>query len=136
MNPEEVGMIDLASIGSSQLGYITVIESGKGIPFEVKRVYWTYFTPQNVIRGGHAHKALQQVIFAVSGKIQFSIETKNGEKSNVELNEPHQGLYIPPMTWRDIKFSHNAILLCLASEHFLEEDYIRHYDDFNKLCGR
>lgn len=136
MNPEEVGLIDLASIGSSQLGYITVIESGNRIPFEIKRVYWTYFTPQNVIRGGHAHKALQQVIFAVSGKIEFSIETKEGKKSNVVLNEPHQGLYIPPMTWRDIKFSHNAILLCLASEHFLEEDYIRHYNDYIKNCGR
>ena len=125
-------LISLKSVGNSVEGYITVAEENRNIPFAIKRVYWTYFTPQNVIRGFHAHKELQQLIFAVSGVIKFSIETKTGEKLNFILDKPHVGLYLPPFTWREIQFSHNAVLLCLASMWFDEKDYIRNYDEFKK----
>lgn len=61
-------LVEFSKIGSPQLGYISVAECSKNIPFEIKRVYWTYFTPNDVIRGGHAHKALHQVIFAIGGR--------------------------------------------------------------------
>ncbi|HRO41246.1 MAG TPA: FdtA/QdtA family cupin domain-containing protein [Flavipsychrobacter sp.] len=125
-------ILNLQSIGNSREGYITVAEAGNNIPFDVKRVYWTYYTPQNVIRGFHAHKALQQVIFAVSGTIRFMVEDLEGTRQDFLLNEPHQGLYLPPFTWREIQFSHNAVLLCLASEVYDESDYIREYDEFKK----
>ncbi len=126
-------LLSLPSIGDSAVGYITVSEASKNIPFEVKRVYWTYYTPQNVIRGFHAHKALQQVIFAVSGSIKFTVETSAGNREEFLLDAPNKGLYLPPFTWREIQFSHNAVLLCLASEHYDENDYIRNYDDFKSL---
>ena len=74
-------IIDFQEIGSSALGYITVVEYQKNIPFEIKRVYWTYYTPNNLIRGNHAHKKLEQMIFAVSGQIEFNLESQSGEKS-------------------------------------------------------
>lgn len=123
-------LIYLNAIGSSIEGFITVAEIEKNIPFSIKRVYWTYYTPQNVIRGYHAHKQLRQIIFAVSGAIKFKIETKSGSKQVFVLDEPHKGLYLPPGTWREIQFTHNAVLLCLASEWFEESDYIRDYNDF------
>jgi dTDP-4-dehydrorhamnose 3,5-epimerase-like enzyme len=123
-------LIDLSSIGKPELGYITVAEYQKDIPFDIKRVYWTYYTPNQVTRGHHAHKALQQCIFAVSGKIEFELINVNGEKSYFVLDSPEKGLYIPPMHWRTIKFSHNAVLLCLASEIYVEGDYIRDFDEF------
>lgn len=127
---EEVKLIQLDKIGSPSLGYITVGESLKNIPFDIKRTYWTYYTPQDVTRGGHAHKDLQQVIFAVSGTITFNLTDQLGNKKTVVLSNPSEGLYLPKLIWRDIHFTHNAVLLCLASEHYSEDDYFRDYEDF------
>ena len=123
-------LIEFLKIGSSALGYITVAEAQNNVPFEIKRVYWTYFTPNDVQRGGHAHKELEQLIFAVSGRIDFYLESKEGHKENFVLDNPNIGLYIPKLYWREIKFSHSAVLLCLASEIYNEEDYFRSYSDF------
>lgn len=120
----------LDKIGNSSLGYITVAESLKNIPFEIKRVYWTYYTPQDVTRGGHAHRKLEQLIFAVSGRIEFNTINLEGIKETFILDSPSKGLYLPRLIWRDIKFSHSAVLLCLASELYDESDYFRNYQDF------
>jgi len=125
--------LHFSKIGSQNLGYISVAENLENIPFEVQRVYWTYFTPQDVTRGGHAHLALEQVIVAVSGTITFMTEDLEGNRTEFVLDSPEKGLYIPKHIWRDIKFSHNAVLLCLASEKYTEADYIREYDNFLKL---
>jgi len=127
---KEPKIIEFDKIGSAALGYITVAEQYKNIPFDVKRVYWTYFTPHDVIRGGHAHKELEQVIVAVSGTIIFNTEDINGKKQTFVLDHPTKALYIPKCVWRDIKFSHSAVLLCLASEYYFEDDYYRDYDEF------
>lgn len=122
--------ISFNKIGSPNLGYISVGENPENIPFEIKRVYWTYYTPQDVTRGGHAHYELEQVIVAVSGIITFITEDLQGNKEEFVLDSPDKGLYIPKLIWRDIKFSHNAVLLCLASEKYIESDYLRNYEDF------
>lgn len=123
-------LVSLKSIGDPSIGYITISEIQKDIPFDIKRVYWTYYTPQNVTRGYHAHKALRQIIFAVSGTIRFKVECREGKKHEFILDQPHIGLYLPPFAWREIQFSHNAVLLCLASEWYEESDYIRDYNKF------
>ena len=122
--------INFDKIGSSELGYITIAEEQKNIPFDIKRVYWTYYTPQDVVRGGHAHKNLEQVIFAVSGTITFNTQDQQGNKQTFVLDHPSKGLYIPNLIWRDIHFTHNAVLLCLASELYTEDDYFRDFDEF------
>lgn len=129
-------LLNFDSIGSSDLGYITVSEHPKNIPFKIKRVYWTYFTPHNVERGNHAHKELEQIIVAISGSITFNLESKDGEKFNFKLDKPDTALYIPKEYWRTMNFSHNAILLCLASIEYDENDYIRDYNIFKKLAKK
>ncbi len=131
---EKPHLIDFQSIGSRDLGYITVAENNKNVPFDIKRVYWTYYTPQSVKRGGHAHHNLNQVIFSVSGNITLNTESVKGEKKSFLLDNPQIGLFIPKLYWRDIVFSHSAVLLCLASEPYSIDDYIRNYDQF-KLLG-
>lgn len=126
-------IIDFSKIGSKDLGYITVAEAQINTPFEVKRVYWTYYTPQDVVRGGHAHRDLQQIIFAVSGNIEFNTLDLDGNSDSFLLTNPSEGLYIPKLIWRDIKFSHNAVLLCLASEHYDENDYFRNFEQFKNF---
>jgi dTDP-4-dehydrorhamnose 3,5-epimerase-like enzyme len=126
-------LIELPTIGSSQLGYISIVESNVHSPFVIKRVYWTYFTPNDVQRGGHAHKELEQLIFAVNGSIEFATEDAQGTKEKFILTKPHVGLYIPKLVWRDIRFSHSAVLLCLASDVYQEDDYIRDYNEYLKF---
>ena len=126
-------LINFNKIGSPNLGYISVGENHENIPFEIKRVYWTYYTPQDVTRGGHAHYDLEQVIVAVSGTITFNTEDLQGNKVEFILDSPDKGLFIPKLIWRDIKFSHNAVLLCMASEKYIASDYIRDYKTFLEL---
>lgn len=132
MECEKPQLIPFGKIGSTQLGYISVAEVQQNIPFDIKRVYWTYYTPQDVIRGGHAHKELEQIIVAVSGIIVFNTEDIDGNKAEFVLDSPDKALFIPKLVWRDIKFSHSAVLLCLASELYVEDDYIRDYQQFLK----
>ena len=132
MTEMEPKLIDFSKLGDSTLGYITVAEYGKNIPFEIKRVYWTYYAPHDVIRGHHAHKELYQFIIAISGIIEFKIENRYGIKYNFKLDQPDKGLFIPPLCWREMKFSHNAVLLCMASLEYSEDDYIRDYTKFEK----
>ena len=126
-------LINFNKIGNPNLGYISVGENHENIPFEIKRVYWTYYTPQDVTRGGHAHYDLEQVIVAVSGIITFTTEDLKGNKEEFILDSPDKGLYIPKLIWRDIKFTHNAVLLCMASEKYITSDYIRDYKTFLEL---
>lgn len=123
-------IIDFNSHGNPTEGYITVAECQKDIPFAVERVYWTYYTPNNIQRGGHAHRDLYQVLVAVSGNITISTESREGEKEVFILDQPNQGLLLPPPYWHTMKFSHTAVLLSLCSMHYDEADYIRSYEVF------
>jgi len=122
-------IITFPKIGNSELGYISVAENDL-LPFEVKRVYWTYYTPESVERGGHAHFNLEQILVAVAGKVIVNIESLNGKIKEFVLEDPYIGLYIPKNTWRTMKYSHSAVQMCIASMAYDESDYIRDYNKF------
>jgi hypothetical protein len=121
--------IKFPKIGKSHLGYISIAEKDN-LPFVPKRIYWTYFTPEDVERGGHAHIDLEQILVAVSGKIILEVEYLNGEKNEFVLDNPDMGVYIPKMSWRTMKYSHNSVQMCIASNEYSESDYIRDYQEF------
>lgn len=125
-------LIDLSKIIDPRRGNLTVVEQNIDVPFEIKRAYWTYDVPSGESRGGHAHKQLQQLLVAMSGS--FDVTLDNGqEKETVHLNHPYQGLLIPSMTWRTLEdFSSGAVCMVLASELYDEDDYIRDYEQFLK----
>jgi mannose-6-phosphate isomerase-like protein (cupin superfamily) len=125
-------MIEFPKVGNSQLGYISIAEKNN-LPFAVKRVYWTYFTPESVERGGHAHYELEQILVAVAGKIIINVEMLDGLTEEFVLENPNKGLYMPKSTWRTMKYTHNAVQMCLASIEYQEEDYIRDYEVFKKI---
>ena len=81
-------------------------------------------------RGGHAHKALSQLIIAVSGS--FSVTLDDGKvKRTFMLNRPYQALYVVPGIWRNLDdFSSGSVCLVLASEKYDAEDYIRDYEEY------
>ncbi|HBI02021.1 MAG TPA: FdtA/QdtA family cupin domain-containing protein [Flavobacteriales bacterium] len=126
-------IIDFNQIGDSAIGFISVAESQRKVPFEIKRVFWTYYTPQNVTRGRHAHYVTEQVLIAVAGTIKVSVEIPGAEKLEYLLDSPSKGLYLPPNAWHTMEYSHNAVQLALASTNYDESDYIRDYSDFKTL---
>jgi dTDP-4-dehydrorhamnose 3,5-epimerase-like enzyme len=128
---EHCRLIDLPKI-SDPRGNLTFIESNQHIPFDIKRVYYTYDVPGGSDRGAHAHKQLQQLIIAMSGS--FDVVLDDGfEKKRFHLNRSYFGLYVCPMMWRELdNFSSGSVCLVLASELFDPEDYYRDYELFLK----
>lgn len=114
-------------------GNLSFIEENIQIPFVIKRVYYLYDVPSGASRGGHAHRALEQLVIALSGS--FDVLLDDGlHRKRVFLNRPHYGLYIPPMIWRELEnFSSNSVALSLVSEVFDESDYIRDYRTFKQM---
>jgi dTDP-4-dehydrorhamnose 3,5-epimerase-like enzyme len=127
---KEPQLIELKEIGDSSEGYLTVAEGSTDIPFDIKRVFWSYYTPQMITRGRHAHHVLEQVLVAVSGKIIVTNEDLKGKTTVHVLEDPNIGLYIPPLHWHVIQFSHNAVMMSLASTVYNPEDYISDYEIF------
>ena len=126
---DKVRIIDLPKIADPR-GNLTVAEEMKEAPFSIARVYWVYDVPGGESRGGHAHKALKQLIIATSGSFDVTVDDGH-ERRTYHLNHPYQGLYVGPGVWRTLDdFSSGAVCMVLASEVFDEDDYIRDYDDF------
>ncbi len=122
-------LIDLRKI-SDPRGNLTVIEENADVPFDIKRVYYLYDVPGGESRGAHAHKQLYQLIIAASGSFTVTLDDGINKKS-FNLKRSYYGLLVVPGIWRDLDdFSSGSVLLCLASEHYDADDYIRNYSDF------
>lgn len=116
-------------------GNLTFIEGGKHVPFAIERVYYLYDVPGGSERGGHAHRALHQMIIAMSGS--FDVVLDDGiKKKRFHLNRSYNGLYVTPMIWRELdNFSSGSVCMVLASAQYDEADYFRDYNDFLNARG-
>ena len=124
----ECRIVDIRKYSDNR-GYLSVIEGGEDIPFEIKRIYYLYMVPE-AARGAHAHKELQQLLVATSGSVDITLDDGK-EKKTFHLDRPWKGLLVVPGLWRDLdNFSGGTVLMCLASEKYDEGDYIREYDEF------
>jgi dTDP-4-dehydrorhamnose 3,5-epimerase-like enzyme len=134
MNIDKCHLIDLPKILDPR-GNLTFIEGNQHIPFDISLVYYLYDVPGGAERGGHAHKALNQLIIAMSGS--FDVVLDDGKnKKRVHLNRSYQGLYVCPMIWRELdNFSSGSVCMVLASNLYDEEDYYRNYDEYLAVQG-
>ena len=126
-------LLNLRKIGHKDSGYISLLEGNNLLPFKAKRIYWIYETPNGIDRGGHYHEDLKQIIICLRGKLTFRLENIKGVVNEFILDNPSKALFIPPKYWRDIKFENSAILFCIASEVYDENDYVRDYQKFKNL---
>jgi dTDP-4-dehydrorhamnose 3,5-epimerase-like enzyme len=129
MSLQSCKIINLPKIEDPR-GNLTFIEQARHVPFDIKRVYYLYDVPGGGVRGGHAHKQQHEFVIAANGS--FDVVLKEGlNEKRYHLNRSYYGLYISPMTWRELdNFSSGSVCLVLASDLFYEEDYIRDYEDF------
>ena len=132
MSIEDCKIIELPKF-SDPRGNLTFIEGMRHIPFEIRRVYYTYDVPGGADRGGHAHKALHQLMIAMSGSFDVALDDGRNKKK-FHLSRSYQGLYICPMIWRHLdNFSSGSVSMVLASSIYDASDYFRDYDEF-MLC--
>lgn len=114
-------------------GNLTFLQNPEQIPFQIKRVFWTYDVPGGEKRGGHAYKQQHEVIIALSGSFDVIVFNERGEKSSFSLNRSYFGLYLPPATWRQMEnFSTNSLALHISSSTYDANDYVRDFDNFIK----
>ena len=125
---DDCRMIDIRKFSDNR-GFLSVVEGGVDIPFDIKRVYYLYLVPE-AARGAHAHKQLQQLMVATSGSVHVTMDDGINRKTFV-LDKPWKGLLVAPGLWRDLdNFAGGTVCMVLASEKYDAEDYIRDYQDF------
>ena len=118
------------AVKGNHSGNLVALEKGADFPFEIKRVYYTWGTDKNIVRGRHAHKNLEQVVVCTAGSCDFILDN-GSQKETINLSSPSKGLYIKQNVWREFtNFSADCVVMVLASEHYDETDYIRDYDAF------
>lgn len=131
----DCSIIEFNKHHSDRKGNLSVVENNNSVPFDVKRIYYLYDVPGGASRGAHAHKNLCQLIVAVSGSFNVTLDDGNIKRTFM-LNRPYQGLLVVPGIWRDLyDFSSGAVCMVLASEKYDASDYIREYDCFLKFKG-
>lgn len=112
-------------------GSLIVVEEMKDIPFELKRIFYMYGSDATVVRGRHANKKTEFILINLCGQSKVRVKDGRGNEKVFLLDRPHTGIYLPKLVWKDMyDFSADSILLCLASEHYDPEEYIRDYDAF------
>ena len=120
----DCSIIELPKI-ENRSGNITPIHGNVNVPFDIKRVFYSYDIPGGEARGAHAHKKCHQFLIAASGSYDGT------NKRTVLLNRPFYGLHVPPGIWAaEQGFSSGSICLVLASHGYDEGDYIRDYNEF------
>lgn len=125
-------IIEFSRYGDNR-GSLVVIEGEfQDVPFEIKRVFFIYVSDVTEIRGKHANRTTELVLVCAKGTCK--IKLRNGkEEEIIELSDPKKGLYIAPMCWKEMyNFTDDAVLLVLASQHYLAEEYISDFEEYQK----
>ena len=117
-------------------GWLIALETGKNIPFDMRRAYYIYGTADGVTRGKHAHHKLRQLMVCMAGSCTVLLDDGH-TREEVRLTTNERGLYIDPMVWHEMHtFSKDCVLLVLADDLYKLDDYIRDYTAFKALCSK
>ena len=131
MNLKNCEIIHLRRIEDGNDGTISVAEEHRDIPFKTKRVYYIYdLNNASALRGKHAHKELEQVIFCMHGSYTIGLDDGTNQM-DIRVEDPSMGVYLGPELWHTMyDFSDDCVLMVMASDYYNESDYIRNYDEF------
>ena len=113
-------------------GSLVVMESMKQIPFDIKRIFYTYGVKDDKSRANHANIDSEFVMVAVCGSVTVLVDDGK-KKEEFVLDDPSKGLYIPNLTWKKMyNFKDNAVVMVIANTLYNKDEYINNYDDFIK----
>lgn len=133
MKAEDARMIEFPQMGDER-GYLVAVEGFQDIPFEIKRVFYIYGSDETVVRGQHANRKSEFVLINIAGSSKVKVKDGRGNEKIFEMDRAHIGVYIPRMVWKEMyDFSYDSVLLCLASDHYDADEYIRDYDEYVRI---
>lgn len=116
-------------------GRLVIAEVPNSIPFKINRIFYIYDTKDSVTRGQHANLNSEFVLINLCGSCKVKLDTGKEQKI-INLDEPHKGLYLNKMVWKDMyDFSEDSILLVLSSHIYDSTEYIRDYTKFKEMMG-
>lgn len=125
---EKMSLTELSQ-NIAENGELTVIEGLKEVPYDIRRVFFVRGNG-GAIRGLHAHRECSQFLICLMGRIKIICDD-SFIKKEFELENPANGLLIPPGIWStQIYDMSNSVLAVLCDKEYDASDYIREYDKF------
>jgi dTDP-4-dehydrorhamnose 3,5-epimerase-like enzyme len=123
-------VLEFKEFGDERGSLVVAEGSGFDVPFDIRRVFYMYGSDPDIRRGNHANRYTKFVLINVSGSSKVLVDDGT-RKEVIVLDKPRMGLYLGPMVWKEMyDFSPDSVLLVLASEHYIENEYIRDYNAF------
>ena len=118
-------------------GNLSFVQQPGACPFPIERVYWIYDIPSDRIRHGRALRTTDELIIALSGAFDVTLENAEGGCRVYHLDRCYRGLYVPAGTWRTIdNFTSNSVAMVLASTVYEPGDYIEDRHIYDNEYGR
>lgn len=118
---------------ASSSGAVHFWDNKELFPNGILRCFWITGVGENQSRGNHAHLKESQVLVAVTGTALLEVLSLDGRIHSFEMDDPSEGVFVPPFNWTQVTFTEHSVLLGLADREFSEEDYIRDKSDFEQL---
>lgn len=114
-------------------GALTFGQQGDHVPFAVKRFFVIHAVAKGAGRGGHAHREQHQFLAMLAGRATVTVDD-GVTRTEVLLDRTNLALYVPPVLWLELEaFSADAVCMVLASDIYLESDYVRDRAEFLRL---
>ncbi|MFA6006397.1 MAG: FdtA/QdtA family cupin domain-containing protein [Candidatus Paceibacterota bacterium] len=128
------GIVFLQHFDDRNDGVLTIGESERSVPFKIQRIYYiNNLKKRTAVRGKHAHKKQNQIIFCVNGSFVLNLDD-GSKKQSITMNNPYMGIKLDAMLWHEMTdFSPDCVILVLADDYYDANDYIRNYEDFLSL---
>lgn len=125
------GVVRLRQINDHRDGTLCIMNGMQEIPFEIKRMYYiTQLNAESSIRGLHAHRKLEQVIFCLHGSFVLTLDDGRNKQA-IHMNRSNLGITLGAGLWHAMEhFSADCVILVAASDYYCEADYIRNYEEF------
>ncbi len=132
--PTETTIINLPKVCDPR-GNLSFIQNSDHVPFDIARCYWIYDVPGGRSRDPHAFYTQCQLIVALSGSFDVVVTRPDGTTRRHHLARSYYGLYLPPLTWRELdNFSTNSVAMVLSSTLYDADDYINDFDLFKTIA--
>ncbi len=125
----DVSKIELPASQDNR-GLLISAEDSLHIPFPIKRFFSITAVPKGLMRGGHAHRKLNQLLICLSGAVEVTCDDGQSRKK-IMLCGPKIALHIPPTIWAEQNYEdEKTVLLVVCDAPYNEDDYVRDYNTF------
>jgi acetyltransferase-like isoleucine patch superfamily enzyme len=116
-------------------GSLALGEIGSELPFQPKRFLVVSDVPNRRAQEARAHRNVHQFLVCLKGDCWLLVDDGR-VREQIALNSPRIGVLLSPMVWAGLyKFSHDAIVVVLASEASDASNDIHDYEEYTRVVN-